>query len=430
MPDQLPSPGRPVSAAGGELRLPNEPGLIRRFWVRHPWWMDSFIAAAYAVPAVVGSLRIAAFSSTLQGTVGLGATGLVLALASAAAVLFRRRTPLTALVVTVLCAALTFSAQNGFLVVGICLVLYAIAVYRSNRDVWIGLAGAVATLIVGSFLPLPHVLGFNFSSQTVLSHAVVLLLAVLIGVNIGNRKRYLAALIDRAAQLVRERDQRAQLAAASERARIAREMHDIVSHSLTVMVSLADGSAATVRTAPAKSESAMQQVAETGRHALTDMRRMLGVLDNVTAAPGASPAALSPQPTMDDIGALVETFRSAGLPVRWSTSGVPPQDPGQQLTVYRIVQEGLTNALRYAAEATHVTADAVFTAESVTVVIEDDCRVPASRTGGTGRGLLGLQARVALYGGTLQSGPRTNGGWRVFAAFASETGAPAERAGA
>ncbi|WP_308464893.1 sensor histidine kinase [Rathayibacter soli] len=437
--------GRAASAAEGDLSLPKPPGVIRRFWARHPWWTDSLIAAVYVLPAFIGSVSVAVLSPTVNGHALVAVTGPILAAGSGAAVLFRRRAPLWALAVTTVCTFVTMSSQRGYLAFGVCLTLYAVAVYRSNRAAWIGLACAAAAVAAGAFLPFPQLLGFNEASQPVATWAVFMLLAVLIGVNIGNRKRYLQALIDRAAQLARERDQQAQLATAAERARIAREMHDIVSHSLTVMVSLADGSAALASVDPERATDAMRQVAETGRHALTDMRRMLDVL--AEPAPASKPAlaqeqeqaqelaqeqrpadveaptgaALEPQPRASDIAELIQRFRSAGLPARLSVTGAAPDDPGLQLTVYRVVQESLTNVLRHASGAAHVEVTVTYQPDAVRIRIDDSgvARAPVSdttshtATHGAGRGLVGMRERVALHRGTLESGPRPSGGWRV-----------------
>ncbi|HEY5224803.1 MAG TPA: histidine kinase [Microbacteriaceae bacterium] len=418
MSEQNLSLDREASAVEGDLSLPKPPGVIRRFWARHPWWTDSLITAVYVLPVFIGSLTVTILSPTVSGHALAATAGPILAAGSGTAVLFRRRTPLWALGITTACTFLTMSSQRGYLAFGVCLTLYAVAVYRSNRAAWIGLACAVAALVAGAFLPFPQILGFSEASQPVATWAVYMLLSVLIGVNIGNRKRYLVALIDRAAQLARERDQQAQLATAAERSRIAREMHDIVSHSLTVMVSLADGSAALASAAPDRATDAMRQVAETGRHALTDMRRMLGVLTE--PVPDAD-AALEPQPGASDVAELVQRFRAAGLPARLSITGAAPDDPGLQLTVYRVVQESLTNVLRHASGAAQVDVTVTYDADAVRIRI-DDSGVAANRTvdggpqtatHGAGRGLVGMRERVALYRGTLESGPRPSGGWRV-----------------
>jgi signal transduction histidine kinase len=406
--------GRAASAVEGDLRLPKPPGVIRRFWARHPWLTDSLIAALYAIPILLGAFTVMAVDPAVEAVPAIAVSAPVVAGVSIVSVLFRRRIPLIALAVSIGCAALTVTSLNGILSLGVCFTLYSVAVYHSNRAAWIGLASTIVALVVGGSLPLPHAAAIN-GTHPAIAYGVFLLLAVLIGVNVGNRKRYLEALTDRAAQLARERDQQAQLATAAERARIAREMHDIISHSLTVMVSLADGSAALTSSAPERSADAMRQVAETGRHALTDMRRMLGVLNEAEIAIAAPEADMQPQPGASDVSLLIDRFRAAGLPVRYSVTGSPPDDPGLQLTVYRVVQESLTNVLRHAADALAVEAVVEYRTESVRVQVDDNGtgRLPA--TAGTGRGLVGMRERVALYGGTLESAAKPEGGWRVVA---------------
>jgi len=410
-----------IPAVEGDLRLPKQPGVIRLFWQRHPWLTDSLIAGVYAIPVLLGAL---VFSANTMRPIQ-DALLFLCAAGSVAAVLFRRRAPLIAFAISLTAAAIPFSVTDGVFVFGLCLLLYAVPVYSSNRNAWVALGCSAAVLLIASVLPWPEALHGRSGPADVIAYAVILLAAVLIGVNIGNRKRYLLALIDRAAQLARERDQQAQLASAAERSRIAREMHDIVSHSLTVMVTLADGSAALIESSPERSRDAMVRVAETGRHALTDMRRMLGVLGE-SGTPGADSVDpteptgdLAPQPAASDLSDLIDRFRAAGLPVRYTVSGVAPDDSGLQLTVYRVVQEALTNVLRHAPSAARVRVEIGYS-NAVRVEIANSAS-PASTAPpirGAGRGLVGLRERIALYGGTLETGTTTDG-WRVLAEIPS-----------
>lgn len=419
----------------GELSLPRPPGVFRQFWARHPWWTDSIFAGTFFFPTFLGAFSL--YFEPRSSPWLVGAWMLAVA-ATTAALLVRRYRPWTALFVmwayafvvtgsSVVGAELLTGSITAF---AIPLSLYSLAVHRSTRDAWLGLAGSAVVGILADLL------ASTSSNQSGVgsSHAIfVMLLATLIGINVGNRKRYVDALIDRAARLERERNQQAQLAAAAERSRIAREMHDIVSHSLTVMVTLADGSAATVARSPEQSGVAMRRVAETGRHALADMRRMLGVLHDDGSPATATPADLTPQPGTDDVAKLVESFRAAGLPVHFTFSGVALQDPGQGLTIYRIVQESLTNVLRYATDLTRVDVQITSRRDFISVSVEDDGRAAghggvAGGADGTerspGRGLVGMRERVTLYRGKLHYGPRQHGGWRVVASFAPEHGTP------
>lgn len=394
--------------------------MIRRYLAAHPLAVDLFVAGFYLVPSVVGALIVSAREPTVQETVHL----LLSVVAGAALVARRQRPAIVFAFATVLLGASVFLGRDMD-VVPTLFALYALAVYRSIRSAWIAFAvtSAVTVVTVTVEVVLTQAKVFTPletaavpSGILVLSFSVV---AVLIGSNVGNRRRYLDALIDRARQLARERDQQAEIAAAAERSRIAREMHDIVSHSLTVMITLADGSVRSAEASPPspslpdRSVDAMRLVAETGRGALADMRRLLGVLRDGEG--GA--AAREPQPGVTDLADLIETFRAAGLPVRITVTGVPPEDVGQQLTVFRVVQEGLTNALRYAASATAVRVVIVFRPGTVIVTIDDDAALHPAADRGSGRGLIGLRERVGLYGGTLEAGPRPGGGWRVRAVF-------------
>jgi len=385
----------------------------------HPFAVDIALAVIYLLPEVIAA--IVAFSAPNPRETA----HLALSLVAGAAILARRYRPVAFFgIATVVLGASVFLGPDVD-VVPTLLALYALAVYRSIRSAWVafGVTSLVTVATLTAQVLLTQAKVFTPLHTEALPSGILVLsfsvVAVLIGSNAGNRRRYLDALIDRARQLARERDQQAEIAAAAERSRIAGELHDIVSHSLTVMITLADGSARLADTAPERSAETMRLVAETGRSALGDMRRLLGVLRD-----GDEDAARGPQPGVGDLADLVETFRAAGLPVRITVSGTPPEDAGQQLTVFRVVQEGLTNALRYAATATAVRVVLVFRGDSVLMTVDDDATVHGAPGQGSGRGLIGLRERVGLYGGTLDAGPRPGGGWRVLASFPAVRGGP------
>lgn len=401
----------PETTPGG-LELPRPPGVVRRFFAAHPLVVDTIVAGIYLVPVLVGGV----YGMIAEPSWALGAQ-VVLGAGAGAALFARRQNPTAVFAIAVVVLVLSIFLGRDVDFFPAMFALYALAVYRSVRSAWIGYAvlaaATVLSLTVSSLLTLAKIYAplATEASQAGFAVFAVCVVAVLLGSNVGNRRRYLEALIDRARQLARERDQQAEIATAAERSRIAREMHDIVSHSLTVMIALADGSARLAETAPERSAETMRMVAETGRGALADMRRLLGVL----RAEGEEPAH-EPQPGVGELGELIERFRAAGLPVRITVSGPPPEDVGQQLTVFRVVQEALTNALRYASLATAVSVTIRF-GDRIEIVVEDDATVPGSSVQGSGRGLLGLRERVALYGGSLEAGPRRGGGWRLAAAF-------------
>lgn len=405
------SPGR--TPTGGDLRLPTPPGLVRRFWVRHPFVADALVAGAYLVPmSILLTLNTLARPERALPMTLLGA-GVIAVMT--AAILFRRRAPLLVLAVTWAGLLIAFPSYGEGDTIAVLIALYAVAVYRNASSAWIGLAASAVVGSLGVFLHLGS-LGQPWLAVSV-QYTITMLAATLIGVNVGDRKRYVSALLDRAAQLARERDQQAQLARVSERSRIAREMHDIVAHSLSVIVALADGAHAIAPKDPERARAAMLEVADTGRGGMTQMRRLLGVLadDSETDAAGELP--LHPQPGLTQLNELVESFRSAGLPTTLELTGRLPRNPGVQLTVYRIVQESLTNALRYSVAPSVVAVRLRSEPGALAVSVTDDGRgggasVPSS---GSGRGLIGLGERVALYGGTLEAAATPGGGWRVRA---------------
>ncbi len=413
-PSSTPSAPAVHPSGAEDLRLPKPPGFIRSYFNRHPWLLDSLIAGAYVVPMGVFAL-VLLVRSLIDGTPLLVFANLYGTAAVGVGLLFRRHVPV---ITAAICAGsmIVLSADSRQLdVVPMMFALYALAVYRSARSAWIWTAIGVATGVAATVLHSPGDLA-NIVGSGVL-FALVLVIATLVGITFGNRRRYIEALLDRAAQLARERDQRAQLAAAEERARIARELHDIVAHSLTVIVALSDGAEASIERSPDAAREAVRQTAATARRALTDMRRSLGVLTEQSSE-GSTPFA--PQPGAGDLSALIESFRAAGLPVRYTTTGMPAADPVLQLTVYRVVQEALTNALRYALQPTAVEVRIDHSPAGATVDVLDDGLDPGrgAASAGSGRGLIGIRERAAVHGGGVTAGPAGapgSRGWRVRA---------------
>ncbi|MFF8015214.1 histidine kinase [Streptomyces sp. NPDC007929] len=287
----------------------------------------------------------------------------------------------------------------------------------------LALGGAVAVVVPQT---LGTVLAFSSDVQltritSALSLAVMLTLCMLAvaGLGLGGRvaRLYITALQDRAVRLEVERDQRARLAEAAERARISREMHDILGHTLAVMVGLADGAAGLAEAKPKRGAETLQIIADSGRGALADLRRLLGTLRDNDTATGDSP--LAPQPGLTDLDALLDRVRAAGPTVTLHTEGELAGLPaGLQLTVYRIVQEALTNTLKHAALATAIDVSVEATSRTVRVAVEDSGPRRAPREGprgDRGQGLLGMRERALLYQGTVTAGPNSRGGWSVRA---------------
>ena len=243
--------------------------------------------------------------------------------------------------------------------------------------------------------------------------------ALALGLWIGTRRSYLAELRNRAERLERELDQQHELAVATERARMTREMHDIVAHHLTVVVALSDAAARTAPRSPEQAAEVMRQVSATGRQALAETRRVLNG-SSEGEADGRAPV-----PDLSGIDGLLEGVRSAGLPVSYQVTGAPGGpviEPGVQLTVYRLVQEALTNTMKHAGTGATATVRLEYGESGISVEITDDGggrRAAAAPSRGPGRGLTGMRERVHVYGGEVDSGPRHPAGWRVAARIAA-----------
>ena len=252
-----------------------------------------------------------------------------------------------------------------------------------------------------------------------------------LGLYAATRRAYLAELQDRAERLEHERDQQGELAAAAERSRIAREIHDIVAHHLTVIVALSDGAVAASAASPARAAEVMRTVSATGREALTDTRALLGVLrdDGAGDSGAGDTAAHRPTPDLHALDALVQRVREAGLPVVHEVQGsAGGLAPGLQLTAYRLVQEALTNTLKHAGSGATATVRLRHSVAGLALEVSDDGAGRQVTTVGTGRGLVGMRERVAAFGGEVTAGPRPGGGWRVSARFGLD-GQPPERTG-
>ncbi len=234
--------------------------------------------------------------------------------------------------------------------------------------------------------------------------------AAVTGQNLRSRRALVASLEERARRLEHERDQQGRLAAAAERARIAREMHDIVAHNVSVMIALSDGASYALREDPGEAETAMLTASRTGRQALTEMRRLLGVLHHE-----GDEAELAPQPGLAQIGELVADVRGAGLPVRYEINGeaAAPLGAGLQLAAYRIVQEALTNTLKHAGRGASARVRVEHRPDGLEVEIVDDGRTAAAADGTDGAGLRGMRERASVYGGDIEAGALPGGGWRV-----------------
>jgi signal transduction histidine kinase len=242
------------------------------------------------------------------------------------------------------------------------------------------------------------------------------LLAWVLGDSMRYRRAYYASLEDRAARLEAERDAQAKIATAAERARIARELHDVIAHNVSVMVVQADGASYAMDTDPARAREALAAISATGRQALAEMRRLLGVLRH--EGDGAN-SVRAPQPGIGELGELLDQARGAGLPVSFTVEGDPqPLPGGVALAAYRIVQESLTNTRKHAGPVASASILLRYARDAVVLTISDDGWGDLGGTappGAPGHGLPGMRERVAVYGGSVTAGPRSGGGFEVVA---------------
>lgn len=348
------------------------------------------------------------------------AAEVVVLIISVAPLLVRRIWPLPVfgwILLTAIAAGLwSRSAVDG---VALLIALYTVASTRPRRDALVcaGLLEVVAVTALLLYANSRWWFDAIFVSGMVAA-------ALGLGLYFAARRAYLAELQDRAERLERERDQQAALAAAAERARIAREMHDVVAHHLTVMTTLAEAAVAASASSPEKATDVMRSVAVTGRRALADTRRLLGVLRERDGTGAGSAEALQPVPDLSQLDTLIEQVRSAGLDTALELHGQAPDVPaGVQLAVYRLVQEALTNTLKHSGAGARASVRLSFEPGELRVDVNDDgAGSAAPAAAGVGGGLPGMRERVRAYGGDVQAGPRQPAGWGVSARLPLDNG--------
>ncbi|WFE99414.1 sensor histidine kinase [Micromonospora sp. WMMD964] len=337
----------------------------------------------------------------------------------AVALLFRRTHPRAVTVVVAALALVQVIAEWGPLVydVAVLIALYSMVKYGERLRDGV-LAGAVAA--VGVLLAAAQTPGVIQWWVTALWYALVTGAVWLVALNVRTRRLYVLSLEERATTLEREREAESRAAVAEERTRIARELHDVVAHSMAVMIVQADGARFMLDRDPAQARTAVKVVADTGRQALEEMRRLVGVLRD--AGPGGADGlvvAADPEHrrlALAELPDLLARFGDAGLRIRSTVTGTPPAlPPGLELTVYRVVQEALTNALKHAGVGAGVEVALTYGDEAVVVRVLDNGlgRPLVSPAPSGGHGLLGMRERVTVYDGSLTAGPRPSGGWLV-----------------
>jgi signal transduction histidine kinase len=314
--------------------------------------------------------------------------------------------PVFAVVVVMAAVLAQWPVRGALSPVALGIALYTVAVTLARPA-----ALAAAALAVAAELPAAGQGGWRDSWLPVIYEVTAIATVLVAGLYVSTRRAYLGALRDRARRLEREHDQTSALAAAVERARIAREMHDSVAHHLTVIVALSDGALAAVTRSPAEASEAIRGVSSTAREALAETRRLLGVL-----RAGSGQELRQPLPGLSDLEGLFSRVRAAGLPVRYERSG-PPGDtpPGVQLVIFRLVQEALTNTMKHAGPDASAAVRLRLAPGEVRVEVEDDGAGRAGVPGAPGGGLTGMRERVGAFGGELTCGPRQPQGWRVAA---------------
>ncbi len=361
-------------------------------------------------------------ASTLVGTVSQVShvPALVPGYVMALALVFRRRWPLATMAVVAAAALgqVLFVRPRTDPVpydMAVAIAMYSAVKYGPRMlDAWL----AAAVTAVGIAIEVVHRGGANWW-MVAMFYVGVCGGIWLAGYTVRTRRIYVAGLEERAATLEREREHLARIAVAEERATIARELHDVVAHSLAVMIVQADGGRYAFDSDPQRARAALGTVADTGREALEDMRRLVGVLRG-TGGRDVTGGVLGERgrATVEQLDALVDRARSAGLTVTVERDGTRPALPtAVELTVYRIVQEALTNVLRHAGRDAKVNLSIGYAPDTLTLSIVDDGGERAVDTDAAvaiaGNGLVGMRERVSVLGGTFTAGPRLDGGWSV-----------------
>ncbi|GAA0277880.1 sensor histidine kinase [Cryptosporangium japonicum] len=314
---------------------------------------------------------------------------------------------------------------------------YSAAAYAPRPHARAALVLSVAFGVIGgvkwSYLVL-SLTGTSYTLTDLAARNQIIALAVSIGVCsaplvmawlwggvVHARHAYLQEALDRASRLERERDALARLAVVEERGRIARDLHDVVAHSLSVVVLQADGARHVLESDPARAAVALETIGRTGREATAEMRRLLGVLRSPEAASRA------PQPDLGQLETLVGQVRESGLPVTLEVSGDLGSVPaGAGLSAYRIVQEALTNTVKHGGPSASAAVGLAVEPDGLSVSVVDDGRGAAAANDGAGLGLLGMRERAAAVGGEVTAGPRAGGGFAVTA-WLPASGVPSVR---
>ncbi|MFE7038158.1 sensor histidine kinase [Streptomyces atratus] len=383
---------------------------------RHPTGVDSFWA--------VFLLGLSGLSMVVRaGSAGERLAALLIIVGLCTVVALRRRAPekMLLLAVAMGVAQLVFGVKPGVANFAMLVIVFTVSTLGER---WASRLALVCSLSAAgvSQLRWPQDVPQNGWPQQVFVGVVMtvpFVLAWVLGDSMRTRRAYFSQLEERAARLEREREAQSKVAVAAERARIARELHDVVAHNVSVMVVQADGAAYVMDAAPDQARQALETISSTGRQALAEMRRLLGVLRTGDSQESGE---YVPQPDVEQIEDLIEQVRQTGLAVDFKIEGTPrPLPSGVELTAYRIVQEALTNTRKHGGPDAGASVRLVYFDDGLGLLVEDDGRGAAHElyedggADGAGHGMIGMRERVGMVGGTLDAGPRPGGGFRISA---------------
>jgi signal transduction histidine kinase len=378
-----------------------------------PWVLDGLLAVAAAGFGVLTLTSVLPFDPGDPRAVA----AYLLLLAHTLPIALRRRFPVPVLA-WALATGLAFASLRLNLVslgLAVLVYVYTVASRCPRRVSLAGLAATVAMLLA-VFLVRPRAIG---DRGTVVIDCLIVAAAWWLGDGTRRRQEAIRAARERAAELERAREELARRAVVEERLRIARELHDVVAHSMSIIAVQSGVGAHVLDSQPEEARRALTAIEVTSRQALTEMRRLLGVLRQETEPSGS----LAPVPGLAEVDALAAEVARAGARVEVRIEGTRPELPlGLDLSAYRIVQEALTNVVRHAGPAT-ARVRIRYAPDSVDVEVVDDGRGGNPRPG-DGHGIAGMRERAALYCGTLHAGPRPGGGFRVAARLPVEPAAP------
>ncbi len=375
----------------------------------HPRAADAVLAAAFVGYAVAAGLSVEASEGQRQ----LSVLGWILLIAATSPIAFRRVAPIAsmwAIVVTTI-PYWVLDYPDEPMGPALLIAIYSVGAHverpRSLHHGATASLAMIATGIVGVIAPEEDLPWFAIPAFIIMYGT-----AWMLGDNLRTRRAYVNELKLAATRTEAHQQAEADRAVAEERTRIARELHDVVAHSMSVMVVQAGAARRVLDSDPKRASDALAAIESTGRESLDEMRQILSVLRSEDEA-----ADLAPAPTLDDFGRLIEHCENAGLPVDIAVEGDSrPLAASLEVSAYRVVQESLTNTLKHAGPA-QAEVRLVYTPELLEVLITDDGRGASAAASGAGQGLVGMRERVEAFGGTLRAGPRAGGGYAVTAAF-------------